>query len=44
MMTKTKSNDWANIKIKETNKMKTGQGDISWIFKFLGWDRNTKRA
>jgi len=44
MKTKTKSDDWANIKIKETNEMKTGQGDISWIYKFLGWDRNVKRA
>ena len=44
MKTKTKSDDWVNISIKETNEMKTGKGDINWIYKFLGWDRNAKRA
>ena len=43
-MTKTKSKDWANINIKETNEMRTGKGDVSWIYEFLGWDKNAKRA
>ncbi|MEK6983717.1 MAG: hypothetical protein AABX33_04025 [Nanoarchaeota archaeon] len=44
MITKIKSSDWKNIKIKETNEMKTGQGDISWVYEFLGWGRNAKRT
>lgn len=43
MITKTKSNEWVNIKIEDTNKMDYGEKDISWIYEFLGWSKNAKK-
>ncbi len=42
--TKTESKEWIEFIGKETNDMKTGSDDISWIYEFLGWEKHARRA
>ena len=42
MISKTRSKDWTNIQIEETNTLNFGEDDISWVYKFLGWKKNAK--
>ena len=44
MITRTKSDNWADELFQNVDKLKSGDKDISWIFEFLGWGKYGKRT
>ncbi len=44
MITKTKSKDWIDALLQNTDELKSGDSNINWIFEFLGWSEYAERT
>lgn len=44
MITTTKAKDWIDILFQNTDELKSGDDNTTWIFEFLGWCKHGKRV